>query len=301
MSAHPASLETAASPWAARRLRAEELRVRHPFAADVLTLYLALLPVQEDAWSAARESPPPPEELARWAAAEVLPAVVEVTAAAGPAQLGEAVQSRLVEGTGHDTLAGWLAGAELDPVDRYLARASLGPALEAFGERAGAACAPGHNGEDDALCPCCGGSPQLSCVASTGESLVSGARSLLCARCGSIWDYRRSACPACGETDGGQLVVYAERWEGPVSANGKAVSGNGKAVSANGKGDGGDRPVFPHLRVAGCTTCHRYLIDVDLERDARAVPEVDELTALPLDLYAADQGLTKVTPNLMGF
>ena len=38
-----------------------------------------------------------------------------------------------------------------------------------------------------------------------------------------------------------------------------------------------------------------------MARDARAVPEVDELAALPLDLYAADQGLTKVTPNLMGF
>ena len=50
-----------------------------------------------------------------------------------------------------------------------------------------------------------------------------------------------------------------------------------------------------------CATCQRYLIDVDLERDPRAVPEVDELAALPLDLYAADQGLTKVTPNLMGF
>jgi hypothetical protein len=27
---------------------------------------------------------------------------------------------------------------------------------------------------------------------------------------------------------------------------------------------------------------------------------VDELAALPLDLYAADQGLVKITPNLMG-
>ena len=81
--------------------------------------------------------------------------------------------------------------------------------------------------------------------------------------------------------------MYAERWEGPVSGNGK--------------GDGDERPVFPHLRIASCSTCNRYLIEVDMARDARAVPEVDELAALPLDLYAADQGLTKVTPNLMGF
>jgi formate dehydrogenase maturation protein FdhE len=72
-------------------------------------------------------------------------------------------------------------------------------------------------------------------------------------------------------------------------------------VTANGDGDGEEPPVFPHLRIAGCSTCNRYLIEVDLGRDARAVPEVDELTALPLDLYAADEGLAKLTPNLMGF
>jgi FdhE protein len=57
----------------------------------------------------------------------------------------------------------------------------------------------------------------------------------------------------------------------------------------------------PHLRIEGCESCKRYLIDVDLGRDARATPEVDELAALPLDLFAAERGLTKVTPNLMGF
>jgi formate dehydrogenase maturation protein FdhE len=199
------------------------------------------------------------------------------------------VRRRLADGDGHDALVGWLAGAELDPVDRYLARASLAPALEALGERAGAACTAPRDGEDGAFCPCCGGPPQLSCVADSGESLVSGRRTLLCARCGSSWGYTRSACPACGETDEARLLVFAERWEGPVS-----VDGNGDRAGAG-------QAVFPHLRIAGCETCRRYLIEVDLAREGRAVPEVDELAALPLDLYAADQGLTKVTPNLMGF
>jgi formate dehydrogenase maturation protein FdhE len=196
------------------------------------------------------------------------------------------VRGRVAEGAADDALAGWLAGAELDPVDRYLARASLAPPLEALGDRAGAACVREEAGEG-ALCPCCGGPPQLSCVADSGESLVSGRRSLLCARCGSSWDHTRSTCPACGESDEGRLLVYAERWEGPVSVNGN--------------GDGGAPAVFRNLRISGCETCSRYLIEIDLARDGRAVPEVDELAALPLDLYAADQGLTKVTPNLMGF
>lgn len=287
MSAGPAPLEAAVSPWDARRLRADELHARHPFADELLTLYLALLPVQEDAWRRARENPPRPDELPRWAEAGVLPAVVEATVAAGPAVLGEAAQSRLAEGAAGDGLAGWLAGAELDPVDRYLARASLGPVLEALGEQAGAACTPGRDGEQAQVCPCCGGRPQLSCVASSGESLVSGPRSLLCARCGSSWSCSRSVCPACGESEEARLSIYAERWDG--------------LASANGEGEGDAQPVFRHLRIASCSTCSRYLIEVDMAGDARAVPEVDELAALPLDLYAADQGLTKMTPNLMGF
>jgi Protein involved in formate dehydrogenase formation len=290
LSADPATLETAVSPWPARRLRAGELRARHPFAAELLTLYLALLPVQEDAWRRALESPPPSDELPRWAEALVLPAVVEATVAAGPATLGEAACIRLAESRAHDGLAGWLAGVELDALDRYLARASLAPVLEALGDEAGTACAgPPDADEQAARCPCCGGVPQLSCLAATGESLVSGPRSLLCARCGTTWGCSRSVCPACGESGEEQLQVYAEHLDGPVSGSG------------NGKRNGDTPAVFPHLRIAACSTCSRYLIEVDMARDARALPEVDELAALPLDLYAADQGLTKVTPNLMGF
>ena len=287
MSAEAAVAQAVGSSFAARRLRAEALRARYPFAADMLTLYLALLPAQQDAWATVRENPPDLDEVARWAAARILPAVVDATVAAGPPALRAAVEARPA-GANHAALAGWLEGADLDPVDRYLARASLAPALEALGERAGAACAPVLDGEADRRCPRCGGPPQLSCVAASGESLVTGPRSLLCARCGFGWSFSRSVCPACGESEDAHLSVYAERLEGPKA------SGNGDRVPA-------DEALFPHLRIAACGTCRRYLIEIDLGRDARAVPEVDELAALPLDLYAADQGLTKITPNLMGF
>lgn len=286
MSAGAPPREAVRSPWAQRRRRAEELRERHPFCADLLTLYLALLPAQQRAWEAVQESPPAAAELARWASAGVLPAVVEATAAAGPAVLGEAAQERLEAGTAERALAGWLAGAELEPVDRYLARACLAPALEALGERAGEACS-GPAAEDGTACPRCGGAPQLSIIAASNETLVSGPRILLCARCASSWGWSRSVCPACGEEDEGSLTVHAERLDGPVSA------------SRNGDHD--PDPVFPHLRVVSCSTCSRYLIEAELERDPAAVPEVDELAALPLTLYASDRGLTKVTPNQMGF
>jgi FdhE protein len=264
---------TVHASYAVRRRRAEALRARHPFADELLVLYIALL----DAWEPVSERPPDPRDAAPWAADNVLPAVIEATLAVGPPALRTAVRGRP-----DPPLAGWLTGAPLDPVDRYLARASLTPVLEALGERAGEACVPGVGGE---LCPRCGGPPQLSYLAESGESLVSGPRSLLCARCGSSWTCSRSVCPACGEDRKARLSVYAEHWHGPVS----------------GRRDGDEQPVFGHLRVAACSTCSRYLIEIDMARDPRAVPEVDELAALPLDLYAADQGLTKVTPNLMGF
>lgn len=272
--------QTLTSPWAARAQRAEALRERHPFATELLTLYLELAPVQESVWRTIRESPPPPAELAQWAATRALPGVVEATVAAGPASLREAVVSRFGDPEIDNALAGWLVGAELDPVDRYLARASLSPALEALGERAGDVCGP--EDETHELCPVCGGRPQLSVVADSGEPLVTGRRSLLCSRCRSSWDYTRSACPACGESDEARLLVYGEQWN-------------------SGNGDSREETVFPHLRIAGCESCRSYLIEVDLGRDGRAVSEIDELAAIPLDLYAADQGLTKVTPNLMGF
>ena len=84
MSAEPASLPAVGAPFAVRRRRAEALRARHAFAADVLTLYLALLPAQEEARAAALESAPDPDEIPRWVAARVLPAVVDATVAAGP-------------------------------------------------------------------------------------------------------------------------------------------------------------------------------------------------------------------------
>jgi formate dehydrogenase maturation protein FdhE len=85
--------------------------------------------------------------------------------------------------------------------------------------------------------------------------------------------------------------VYAERRAGPVVGR--------DTVGRN--ADGGDEAVFPHLRIDACTRCERYLIDVDTGRDPRAVPEVDELAAVPLDLYATERGLSKITPNLLGF
>jgi formate dehydrogenase maturation protein FdhE len=39
---------------------------------------------------------------------------------------------------------------------------------------------------------------------------------------------------------------------------------------------------------------------IDLTLDARAIPEVDDLVSLSLDLWAAREGFTRIEPGLAG-
>jgi hypothetical protein len=282
------------SPWVARRRRAEVLREHHPFAAEVLTLYLALLDTWEDGWDVARADRPEPRYLARWAAERMAPQVVKATEVAGPEPLAASAGELLRAGGLEELLTGWLAGGTLGPAERYLARASLQAPLAALAEQAGAACAADPAPRGERRCPMCGGLPQLSFRSDADDPLVSGHRYLLCARCGQSWSYSASSCAYCGETSGSRRTIYAERRDEPVIRGG-AADHAARHVPPT------DAPTFPHASIDACESCGRYLIGIDVARDPRAVPEVDELAALPLDLFAAERGLFKITPNLMGF
>jgi len=280
-------------PWTARRRRAEALRERYPFARKILDLYGALLDVQERAFANARADRPAASSLPIYVAERVLPMVADVTRAQGPKELADLLGRRVQGGDLAEIIRGWLSGAEQPPVDRYLARASTGPVLEALGEAAGAACS---GPRDRRHCPTCGGPPQVSYSAPSADALVTAKRYLVCARCLTGWPYPRMTCAACGEDESSHLTVYAEEGAAEAQASGYIVRGIGQAKPEA----PGERPRFPHMRIEACTTCSRYLLSVDLARDPQAVPVVDELAAVPLDLYAADRGFAKIMPNLMG-
>lgn len=277
--------------WAARRRRVAELRRRLPFAGEVLDFYGALLPVQERAFEQAVRDVPATEHLAAYVAEVVVPSVVGVSLAAGPARLRQGIGEVLEREAPARMVARWISGENADLVERYLARAALEPVLDALGERATAAFSPGRGARS---CPVCGGPPQLSYFAPAGEDLATGPRRLLCARCSSSWGHARMTCPGCGEDSSSRLPIFSE--EGTASGERGSVVRGLPAPSRD-----HPRATFPHLRIAACTSCHRYLIDVDLALDPAAVPEVDELAALPLDLYARERRFTKIIPNLMGF
>ena len=264
MQASPVSTQ----PWTERRRRAEQLLAREDHAAGPLRLYIALTEAWEEIAADVSTAPPAPAELADYVAAQALPRVLERTLVAGPDALREAVVNRFHEGDPAAMVRAWLAGEEQPITDRYLARAAAAAVLETDPALARSS---GSRALDPRHCPNCGGLPQLSFFGLSDEALVTAPRHLVCCRCALSWAYPRMVCAGCGNDDTARLPIYS------------------------------DHERFAGLRVDACEGCRGYLVTVDRPKDREAVPLVDELTAIPLDLYARERGFHKLTPNLMGF
>src|SRR5690242_11669343 len=150
--------------------------------------------------------------------------------------------------------------AEGDPMHAFYARVMAQADAEA---RAHAAkIEPGVQ----PVCPFCGEKPVAAVLRPEGDG---GKRFLLCSLCFTEWEFRRLLCPNCGEEDKDKLPVYTA-------------------------------DEFPHIRVEACDTCRVYLKAVDLTKNGLAVPEVDELASVALDLWAAEHGYSKLQTNLFG-
>ena len=253
--------------YADRRRRAGELAQRYDFAREPLALYGAVAEAQERVFERARADRPSVDDLTAYVVRAALPDVMSAVMSAGTETLREAVLLRFHDGDLERIVTLWLRGDAQEGTDVFLARAATAPVLEALPELARAL----PIATEERFCPVCGGLPQVSVFADSGEALVTGQRRLVCARCANEWVYPRMTCVACGETESSKLVVLA------------------------------DPEQLPHLRIDACERCKRYIVSVDARLEGNAVPVVDEIAALPLDIAAAKRGFTKVTPNLMGF
>jgi FdhE protein len=157
----------------------------------------------------------------------------------------------------------WTTRESQDEASAFFARALLQPWAEWRAERSNAD--PANQGKP--LCPFCDGRPVAAILRPEGHGAK---RSLLCSLCATEWSFARVRCPACGEENFERLPVYTA-------------------------------PEFECLRVEACEGCGKYLKSVDLTKNGLAVPVVDELAALPLDLWAREHGYCKLERNLLGF
>ena len=253
--------------YAERRRRAAELAERYDFAREPLRLYGAVAEAQERVFEHARAERPIVDDLAAYVVRASLPEIMGAVMTAGTETLRETVLLRFHEGDLERMVTAYLRGDVQDGTDVFLARAATAPVLEALPDVARSLPIAG----EERFCPVCGGPPQVSVFLDSGEALVTGQRHLVCARCAGEWVYPRMTCVACGETESNKLVVLA------------------------------DPQQLPHLRADACERCKRYIVSVDARLEGRAVPVVDEIAAIPLDITAVERGYTKVTPNLMGF
>ncbi len=263
------------SAWDKRIRRAIELGERFSHAAEILGFYRQVLEFQNTIYQEICSQALPVdkpngslrERLPIDDAVRRLPALLTLVERSGPVKLAE--QAKAIKGSAADQQRQMIEnflkagdGGE-ESSNAFFARVLLQPYAECL-----AAAQPAQPaGSAGSVCPLCGARPQAAVLRPEGDG---GKRFLLCSLCLTEWEFRRILCPICDEKDYQKLPRYSA-----------------EDIAA--------------VRVEACDSCHFYLKSIDLTVDGHAVPLVDEVATVPLDLWAAEHGYKKAEPNLMGF
>jgi len=265
--------------WDARIHRAAELASTYPFASEGLRFYGHVAQSQKSLYSeiqgacgTKKEARPPGSLRQELDLFVLLPrfapflAVVENHA---PAALAHSAAEMRAQGATRwqESLTDfWKAipevPAPLSPPEALLAWIFLQPYAQYLADHTQYFFPNGT----PSLCPLCSAKPQVGVLRPEGDGAK---RSLICSLCSREWDFRRLVCPSCGEEDVHKLAVYSAK-------------------------------EFAYVRVEACDTCRFFLNTVDLTKNGNAIPVVDELAAIPLSLWATEQGYAKIQPNLLG-
>jgi len=246
-----------------RIARATELARIHPAARDLLSFYRELALFQK----------PVSGELQSQGGTDIralvrhFPKLLDLVRRIGPAPLAE-FGVRHLQGAAEQEqllLDAWEGGSAnhlAGPyAGRFYARVLLQPYAEYLASR-GDICVE----KAESACPFCNARPVVAVLRGEGDGAK---RWLLCSLCATEWQYRRVLCPNCGQENKDQLPIFTA-------------------------------PDFEHVRVEACDSCNTYIKSVDLTRDGHAVPVVDELATVPLNLWADEHGYSKFEANLLG-
>jgi len=233
---------------------------------ELLDFYRGVLKVQRDIFASLRSESlvgDPGKDINRLRPG--LRQVLELTLSTGSDYLAGSARALLESSA--DDLDEMVVDYWQNPSDiQFFAKAVIQPYGLLIAERGGGL--PGTTVEArENRCRVCSGKPQL-CYLEAHEQEGS-TRKLQCAVCLSSWTFRRVVCANCLEEDPGKLGFFST-------------------------------PDLAHVRVETCDTCLYYIKGIDMGVTGLAVPVVDEVAAAPLDIWAREQGYTKIELNLVG-
>jgi FdhE protein len=257
--------------WDARIARAEQLAGVSSSASSVLTFYARLAGYQKSLTRLLPDTESDKPSLLEALDVEVvlgaLPDFLLWVQRTAPAQLAEAAgQMRADDTVQHLQLVHQYFLDQHHTIDdadesvTFVVEALLQPFAEWFAAGSRPSAGPTSN-----QCPVCSGLPVLGVLREEGHG---ARRSLVCGLCFTEWDYLRVICPRCREQRFDALPVFTAEQ-------------------------------FAHVRLAACDSCRTYLKTIDLTKDGLAIPIVDDIASVSLDLWARDQGYVRLRPNLL--
>ena len=245
----------------ARIGRAEHLANKHSSARELLNFYRELAVFQKNVATNVHAN----------AITDVralighFPALLDVIHRVGPKPVAEFACAHLQDEAAQERLLleFWERGSSEAVPDtaRFIAYVLLQPFAECLASRGDV-----RRDRAEPACPFCNSRPVVAVLRGEGEG---GKRSLLCSLCATEWQYRRVLCPRCGEEDKDRLPIFIAR-------------------------------EFDYIRVDACDSCQTYIKSVDLTKNGHAVPVVDEIASVALNLWAEEHGYAKLEPNLLG-
>jgi FdhE protein len=254
----------AATSWDSRIARAKELAQKHVTASELLTFYQHIAGFQKQVYGGLAEGSDHDLSILL----PYLPGLLSVVNATGSATLRESGDTLST-----NSKAEWMEllnavwqheveSKQLSSEQVFFANALLQP----YAECLALGTVPPMNDNQVPVCPFCGSRPQVAALRPEGDGAK---RSLICSLCATEWNFKRVACPNCGEENKDRLPVYIAK-------------------------------EFDYVRVDACDTCHTYLKSIDLTKNGHAIPTVDEIATISLNLWAEENNYQKFGPNLFG-
>jgi FdhE protein len=249
--------------WDRRIKRAGELAKKHSEVSELLTFYQQLARFQKEIY----ERLPSAAEHELRVVLPYFSGLLELVRRTGSPALKHAAEA-LAEDSEDDRLALlgsiWQHQVESQALAGeypFFAQALLQPYAEFLADKTNSS-----SEGTPSFCPFCGSRPVVAVLRPEGDG---GKRSLVCSLCSTEWNFRRVVCPNCGEENKDKLPIFVAK-------------------------------EFENVRVDACDTCRSYIKSIDMTKDGNAVPVVDELATVSLNLWATENNYQKLRPNLFG-